>query len=291
MAIGVIAVLSLLLPPLSVVSSAVVALVTLRRGVVDGVVIAVLGAGATALLALLVNVDVLPVVGFTLLLWLPIWALAQLLRTTRSLAVTIIGALMFGVLVILVYSIQFQDPVQQWRTLLDPMLQSLGENRLFEPEQKEILLNLLAHWMTGIMAAGFFLQLMASLLLARWWQAMLYNPGGFGLEFQQLKLPRLMAIAAIGIVALSLLEVGIGSPFLDYLAMLFLAAYFIQGLAVAHGIIAKLGANLGWLIGLYILLFVAMPHTATALAAAGVADAWFDFRTRFGKRKHSGGTS
>ena len=52
MAIGALALLSLLFPPLSVLSSAAVALVTLRRGLRDGLIVLLLGTTACALLAL-----------------------------------------------------------------------------------------------------------------------------------------------------------------------------------------------------------------------------------------------
>jgi hypothetical protein len=61
-------------------------------------------------------------------------------------------------------------------------------------------------------------------------------------------------------------------------------AWFIQGVALAHGIIGKLGSSSGWLIGLYLLLLFALPHTVIVLATAGIADAWFDFRARLGPR-------
>ena len=288
MAIGVIALLSLLFPPLSVVSSAAVALVTLRRGLLDGLVVMLLAAAACALLALLVQIDVFSVVGFTLLLWLPVWVLALLLRSHGSLALTITVALLFGLLVIVVYYAQFNDPIVEWRRLLEPVLQSFNQAQTIEPEQQKILLDVLSHWMTGLMAAGFFLQLMVSLLLARWWQSLLYNPGGFRSEFHQLRLPRTLALLTVGVIAMLLLDTGIGSPMLDYLAMLLITAYLLQGLALAHGLRTQLGANSGWLVAMYILLFIAVPHMVITLATAGIADAWLDLRSRFGKSNGSG---
>ena len=50
----------------------------------------------------------------------------------------------------------------------------------------------------GVVAALLVINLIATVILARWWQSMLYNPGGFGVEFQALQLPRwLLPIAGL----------------------------------------------------------------------------------------------
>jgi hypothetical protein len=291
MAISVLALLSLKLPPLTIISSAAVALVTLRRGLPDGLMVAALSFVASALLALLLQVDVIPVIGLTLLLWVPVFVLAMLLRSQGSLALTIIVALLFGLLVIVVYYAQYDDPITEWRKLLEPLVQRFSQDQTLEPGQQKMLLEILSHWMTGMMAAGFFLQLMVSLLLARWWQALLYNQGGFSREFHQLRLPRTLALIAVGVIGVIVLDAHIGSPLLDYLAMLLIAAYLLQGLALVHGLRAKIGASQGWLIAMYILLFIAVPHMVITLATAGMADAWLDLRSRFGKSDRSGGAS
>jgi|SaaInl4_150m_RNA_FD_contig_91_405908_length_2326_multi_3_in_0_out_0_2 hypothetical protein len=291
MAICVLALLSLLLPPLSVISSAAVALVTLRRGLMDGLWVTLLGTAACALLALLVRMDVISVAGFTLLLWLPIWALALMLRSSRSLALTTTVALLFGLLVILVYHVEFNDPVAEWRRLLEPYLQGFNQAQTLETGQQKLLLDVLSRWMTGLMAAGFFLQLVVSLLLARWWQSVLYYQGGFSREFHQLRLPRPLAVFTALVAGVLLLDVGIGGPMLDYLAMLLITAYLLQGLALAHGIRAQLGVNPGWLFAMYIMLLIAVPHMVITLATVGVADAWLDLRSRIGNGKGSDGTS
>ena len=62
------------------------------------------------------------------------------------------------------------------------------------------------------------------------------------------------------------------------------AAFFLQGLALAHGQLAAFNAGPGWLIGIYALLLVAPPYAFMALTTAGYADAWMDFRARMAKR-------
>jgi hypothetical protein len=269
MAISIIALLSVLFPPLAVLSSAGVALVTLRIGIQDGIVVVLLSAAACALLAMLVQINPVAVIATTLLLWVPVWGLASTLRTSRSLAYAAMLALLFGVLLIGFHYVQFSDPAAQWLKVLEPMLDKIPQAQGLEAEQKKLLLVAMSKWMTGMEAVKFFLQLMASLLLGRWWQSLLYNPGGFRDEFYQLRLPRPLALLTIAVIALLLLGGGFGRPLLDYIAMLLIMAYLLQGLALAHGIRAKLEANYGWLVGTYILLIFGMHYIALVLVTVG----------------------
>lgn len=287
---AVLAMLSLLFPPASILSSAVVALVTLRNGPGQGFLVLLISGIACGVLALLALGGAMPAAGFVLLMWLPIWFAATLLFYSRSLAVTIQGVLVLGLLVIIAQYVQAGDPVEQWRSLLEPFTQSLVEAQVVEAERQQDLVEVMARWMPGAVAAGFFLQVMASLFVARWWQAMLYNPGGFRAEFHQLRMPRILAVITLVVL---LFQAGVADlgVFADYLAMLMMAAWFLQGLSLAHGVLGSMKANSGWLIGIYFLLIFAMPHAVTALAAAGFADAWFDFRARLQDRNGPGETS
>ena len=96
----VLAVVSLPVPPLSVLSSAVIALVTLRRGQVEGLVVGGLAGLVSGLLAYLAAADPLPALAFVLLLWLPVLVVALVLRITRSLPSMMYAALAVGLVVI-----------------------------------------------------------------------------------------------------------------------------------------------------------------------------------------------
>jgi hypothetical protein len=223
-------------------------------------------------------------VGFLILMWLPIWLLAVVLRSSRSLALAMVAGLVLGLVMLGGQFMQSTDPVAEWSEILTPFVASLADAQLVEGSQQATLVSLMASWMPGIVAAGFFLQLVVSLLLARWWQALLYNPGGFRSEFHQLRLPRWLSIVLLLVALLMWLQSGTGVSLMEYALILVVVAWFIQGLALAHGIIGKLGSSSGWLIGLYLLLLFALPHTVIVLATAGIADAWFDFRARLGPR-------
>jgi len=145
----------------------------------------------------------------------------------------------------------------------------------------------MAKWMSGMLAAGVYLQLVFSLLMSRWWQSLLYNPGGFRSEFHGLRVHRLFGV--LGVPALALLVVVNQEmpAVLGYLAVLLLALLFIQGLAVLHGLLGMAGAGVVWLVGLYLLLILVPPQAVMVLATVGLLDIWIDFRTRYARR-HSG---
>ena len=278
------AALSLLIPPASILSTSVVALVTLRKGTVPGALILGLATAISGGIALLALGGVNLAIGFLILMWLPVWLLAVLLRSSRSLALAIVGAMVLGFVMLGGQFMQSADPVADWTALLGPFVESLVDAQLVEGSQQATLVALMASWMPGIVAAGFFLQLTVSLLLARWWQALLYNPGGFRTEFHQLRLPRVLSIALLLAVLPMLMQSGTEVTVAEYALILLVVAWFIQGLALAHGIVGKLGSSSGWLIGIYLLLLFALPHTVIVLAMVGIADAWFDFRARLGPR-------
>jgi hypothetical protein len=136
----------------------------------------------------------------------------------------------------------------------------------------------LAGWMTGAFAAALVAQLLFGLFIARWWQALLYNPGGFGEEFRDLRLGR-----SFGVVALLLLAalpffdgVGLAAHMLLVLSVLLL----LQGLAVVHKVRALKQARQAWLVGFYVLLILFMPQTLLLVACVGLVDIWADIRAR-----------
>ena len=280
MAAAVLAILALPLPPLSILSAAVVALVTLRRGLQEGLLILGLSGVACSMLALLLFGQALPVLGFVLLMWLPVWLLGGLLRLNRSLGATLTAALLFGLLVLGAQYLRSQSPVEAWHELLEPFIASLVEAQLIDQGVSQQLLETMAGWMPGSIAAGFVVQSMAALITARWWQAVLYNPGGFREEFHQLRLPRALAFVTLLVLLLNWFAQGVGLP--TYLTMLLLTGWLIQGLSLVHAVRAGLDASVVWLVAMYAMLLFAMPYVVGALAIAGFADSWIDFRARLG---------
>jgi hypothetical protein len=281
------AVLSLVLPLVAVISSAVVALVTLRQGAREGLLVAGIAGLGSGVLAWLALGTPWPGLGFLAVLWAPLWALALVLRVTRNLALTAQGAALIGLLILLSLHLATEDPAAYWVGILEPLRASLVEGGVIAEAASQALIEGLSRWMTGAFAASLYVQFLLALLLGRWWQAMLYNPGGFGAEFRGLRLSPVLGYAALALVGLRRWQPEATWGY--ELLVLILPLLLLQGLAVVHGIRHSLGAGLGWLVALYVLLVVAMPYAEVLVSGLGLADLWLDVRGRVARR--AGGRS
>jgi len=285
MATSVLAMLSLILPLLGILSAACVGLVTLRQGAKHGLGVSLLATLACGLLVWVSFGNPLPSLGFLIVQWMPVLLLGLFLRSSRSLALTVQLGLLFGVLVIAGQYLFLGNPVSFWQTQLEPLVEQLVQADVLTQANSGAVVLQMARWMSGMLAAGVFLQLVFSLLMSRWWQSLLYNPGGFRSEFHDLRVHRLFGV--LGVPALALLVVVNQEmpAVLGYLAVLLLALLFIQGLAVLHGTLGMAGAGMVWLVGLYLLLILVPPQAVMVLATVGLLDIWIDFRARYARRR------
>jgi hypothetical protein len=155
------------------------------------------------------------------------------------------------------------------------------EAGLFDQGQGTEAVAQLAPLMCGVVAAGFLLQLLFSLYVARWWQALLYNPGGFSAEFRQLRLHRMLGLLGVAVLAFWLIP-GVALPmWLNCLGLVLVSVFLLQGLAVAHGVFGAMPGSQRWLVATYVLLLLFLPQMATVLVTVGLLDVWIDFRGRF----------
>lgn len=279
------AVLFWLFPPFLILSGAVVALVTLRRGAIEGALLAGLaGSGAIVLAGLVLNAPWL-MLWVLLACWVPLWVLALVLRATISLSAALRVVALFGLLGVGGFYLVLGDPAIWWTQILEhlrPQLMVMAPPQsLGDPVTGEQLLDLLKEWapfLPGQVVGAGLLLVMASLLLGRWWQALLFNPGGFRPEFQQLRLGRPLAALVLVLFGAALLS---GWPFLINLVMVLGLLYSVQGIAVVHALVFKLQLSPAWLLLFYLLL---VPLLSQVIMALGIADAWADFRVRIRPR-------
>lgn len=283
----VLAVLSIIIPFIGVFSSASVALVTLRLGGLATAKVLLLATFACAVLMTLIIGNPLAALGFLLVLWIPVVLLGLLLRNTRSLALTTQAGLVFGLLAILVQYISMGDPATFWREYLEPMSQRFIEAGLFDQAQSVEVLDQLSRMMCGLVSVGFLLQMLLSLYVARWWQAILYNPGGFAEEYQQMRLHRFVGVAGAAALLLGLLPEQSYPAILGCMGAVVLGLLFLQGMAVIHGLVKRIKSAQLWLVVTYLMLIVFLPQMVLVMISIGLLDIWIDFRARF-KSQNSG---
>ncbi len=291
-AVTLLTVLSWNMSIIGILNAAAIGLVALRNGPKEGMITAGLALLGSALLGLAMLGNMAPAFATFALVWAPVLLVALVLRTTCSLSAALQSGLLLGVAVVMAYFIAMPDMIAGWRDILEAFTKPLFEAELLTDRQRADLIETMAPWMTGLLAAGLYLQLVGGLLMARWWQALLYNPGGFQQEFHSLRLNRMLAYISVPVLVFGFnTEMSGAGLLINYAAVLLVAAYFVQGLAFVHGMSALAGLKKGWLIAMYLLMIVALPNMFGLLFAAGYADAWFDFRARFqAKGKADGGS-
>jgi len=139
--------------------------------------------------------------------------------------------------------------------------------------------------MTGVYAAVLFLFAALALLWARSWQARLFNPGGMQAEFHALRLGRAASLFGVVMIAAAwLLEL----PVAKSVAIVMIAVFAFQGMAVIHALVARAGFSVAWLVLVYLLMLL-KSETILLIGLLGISDAWVDYRNRFGRPKDGPG--
>ena len=114
------------------------------------------------------------------------------------------------------------------------------------------------------------------LIIARWCQSKLYNPGGFGKEFHQL---RLSAGFAAVIVALMMLCFIFSEALGRWLLVLTVPLLF-AGLGFVHWFMAERKLTNGWVVAFYASLVLLFQLIYPLLASIALMDSWFNIRKR-----------
>lgn len=275
------ALLSLPFAPVSIVSSASVALVTLRRGAKEGLYVLLCACLAAGLLSIALNIGYQFVLMYGLVLWTPVWLISTILREGRSLSIAIEISVILGLLAVLAFYLYQGQPAQLWSQILSAMIEPILESSPEAPaEQIQQSVQLFAHFMTGAIAAGTVYSLLFGLLLARWWQAVLYNPGGFRTEFLALTGHKQLAFSTLLLLGLASLTSGTFSELCWNLIVVLIVLYTFIGTAVMHTAFASMKTARFMVPLLYITLSV-IPHLMIVVALCGLLDQWLDLRKKF----------
>ncbi len=270
-------VVEFLFPPAAWVSGAVIGLVFLRKGPSGGAPVLVIGTLIFSGLMLFLSGSFLPGIQLVAFFWLPVIILALVLRSSIDLGRTFLVAGLLAILVVLWLYFYLGDPASFWESII---LEQFPIEQIAEQAQiDENILKDSIRWssqiMSGVLATVVLVGTLISLLLARYWQAALYNPNGFQKEFHEIRFGKLPAAFAIGIV---ISVIWIRLPVFLNIAPVAIALFAVQGLAVLHNLVKVRKMSSGWLVGIYLLVLFLLPHTTILLGALGMADNWLNIR-------------
>lgn len=278
------ALLGFALPPVTLLSGAALALVALRLGAYSGGNVLMWSALVMILLSTVITGQIWFGLAYSVVQWLPVLLIALLLRQTVSLAFTLQTALVIGLVAVVAMRILVPDTETLWAALLDNVVRPALVSAEIPAASINALLASAAEVMNGGFTAAMLLSLALTLLLARWWQALLYNPGGFREEFTGLQFGYPLAGFALMLAAGAVLT---HTPLFIELTMVVAVVFFLQGMALTHAVIAASSHTTLWLIGVYGLLLVALPHMMAGLSLMGAVDGFANFRERLGGKSGS----
>ena len=254
-------------------SGAVVALVALRRNATDAMA-PLIGGLAVAMLVNWTAGD-FSQAGLVI----AAMAGALVLANSRSLAWALLASsavsALFMVLVLNLAPGKIDQMVQIYQPMFDAWLDELKKN------DTEGVFNAINVRSVVIEATAMVVVISSSaaLLVARWLQAKLYNPGGFKQEFHNLRLLPVMS-------ALLVLVLFVSQQYQEARVLLppAIVPLLLAGLALVHGFAGRKPNNGPLLVFFYIGLVFSAGLGVMLLIAAAIMDSFADFRSRFQKR-------
>ena len=250
-----------LIPIVNFLSPAVVGLVVLRKGLTEAsqvLVWAIFPIGGWAIAG-----DPVP-----LIMLLGITGLAGLLRASESWEFTLLGSIVVG-LCVEIY-LRLQPAVLD---LIFLQMQPYFDANGIQGEQLDSLRNV----MTSFMGAVYMFLAIVLLMLSRWMQAAVFNPGGFQKEFHGLRIEQKVALFLVGSMMLANFGILIPQSWMLYLVL----PLMFSGLALVHAVVAAKKLSSLWLAVLYAI--IVLPLIANMIVLLALLDSWYDFRTRLQK--------
>ena len=259
------------------VSAAAIALVTLRNGSASG--------GWLTLWAILPAIIIAAISGDTgsVLLLLGTFSLAVILRESVSLSLAVMArvplALLGGAALTLFNGVFLQELVATFNQALAQLEQELAQG-----EAAEMVFNAVSvPQVAALLATGNAVIALLSLILGRYWQASLYNPGGFGEEFRALRLP-VGAVLLMASAALILWWMGADWRVWSAVVVLPLT---IVGFSLLHAFAKRAGKGVTWLALMYALWIVIDPVKWLWVGCV-VIDTFADVRGRWSRSAGQG---
>ena len=258
---------------LPLISPATVGLVTLRRGAADGSLVLM-----WALLPLLASCFYSETSSALVLVSIAAVAVlvpvALILKISGSWQLTLLAAVVISVVTAMALLILFGEEIANFQSNLIAMMTGLETGSEAVTEAKPI-------GNAGFLAYVLALNAVISLLLSRWWQSELYNPGGFGREFRTLRLAAPVAGLLLGGMVFCLV---MPKEYIVWAALLGLPLLF-SGIGLIHCAVSMLSLGGHWLVAFYVALLLIGPMMSILVVMVGFIDSLMNLRPRLVARK------
>ena len=264
---GAVALLGYLLPLLTPVT---VALVTLRKGAVEGTSILLLGLSPALLSIMLSGGDSL-VLWITLLSLITVYIPAVILRITIQLPLMMLSAIFAAMAISGAVMWLAPNAVD---SLVESLMGSVASASNSANADQAMTPLVASHTsISGMIAYILAFNGLTAVFIGRWLQALVFNPGGFGQEFRALRLG--VSTTVIFFLGSLLLRFQ-GEDYLWWSNVLAIPLLLVA-LSIAHSFVKARQLQTPWLVLFYFAAMVFMP----VVVCIGFADAWVNFRDRF----------
>lgn len=280
------------IPLIGTVGALMAALVTLRKGAVEGLLVFIAAclpyiigyyayadasSGQLAWYAMMVVV-----VGNVMT-----WVLAVLLREYQNWALELQFALIVGIVFVATLHFIYPDIQLWWASQMNayfakaPMALGQLKGDVTVNEIQARVVAVAAKYATGFLAVSVLFNALIQLGIARWWQAVLYNPGGLQKELHQIRLSHIAGVFFLLALALSYFSNAI---VLDLMPVLYFI-FGLAGLSVIHNLLAPAKTTWLWLLFIYMGIIWLFPISVILIAMVGLLDTYVDVRQKFSRNK------
>lgn len=268
------------IPFLGWASLAIVCLVTLRKGMREGLFVLCWGVLPAAVSSYLMASG--SVALESLIAYIFLWVMAGLLRATASWRYVFEASAIFSVVIIALFHFLIPDLNEIYLNYLMSFYQDSGvdsENYA----QMQIYIQYLVYYFLGLQTTMYMMHNLFCLLIARGFQAVLYNPQGLSKDLKMIRLGWLVWIFA---AVFFFFGVKMSSPWALDTFPVFIALFFFSGLSVIHyWINMKFSKLKGSMLIFYVFLTLLLPFSIVPVMLMALVDTGWNIRKNLTRLK------
>jgi hypothetical protein len=273
------------IPYLGSVSVIIASFVTLRKGAMEGALVFI-AATVPAVLAYFGSSNIEPndaelamvVLSIIIVSNLIIWLFSLLLRRYGSWSLIFEYAILLAV--VLIGLLYLLDPNihawwVKWLTYYFSRIGTAGAENL-TPANEKVIVEALSTYATGLMTASILLNAVVQLVVARWWQGIMFNPGGLRQELYEIRLSYVAGAIFLVFFGLAMSGNEIAVNIMPVIYFVFCLA----GLSLTHCLVAPLKYSWVWIAVIYIFIVISFPKSVILVSLFGLLDVALNFRKR-----------
>lgn len=213
------------------------------------------------------------------------WVFAVMWRRHVSISLILQIAALVGVLVVSIVHLAYPHIVDWWASALQAYyaqakssMTGILSSPTGQAEARSEAINLTKEYATGLMAAAVLFNALIQLIIARWWQATIFNPGSLQRDLHHIRLSQMASVLFLASLILAYFGNVVVVDLMPIVYLLFGAA----GLSLVHYFFARLQSPSSWLwlTIFYIIFIFSMPISLIVAALIAFFDIWFDLRKR-----------